>query len=195
MNTPSSDPKKIRATIRRYEKKLEQEKKNCGFYEDGAGLRYLVGPLYLLAGDLEGALASFEWFDREFPDDCGEPGYFLCWTLALRRAGRPEDAEKKLRQTALSNLYLVPKLLGLEIEKLDMWHGSSDEGPDYLEEIPPEYFLLWSREELDWAAGRYRDQELQGATKRYVEIYQELKTAPCGPERTALVEEASKLRD
>ena len=56
------DPKKIRARIRRYERKLQQEKTEFGCYSDGAGKRYLLGPLYLLMGDLQGAIESFWWF-------------------------------------------------------------------------------------------------------------------------------------
>jgi hypothetical protein len=40
------------------------------------------------------------------------PDRFLCWCLALYRAGNEIGAAKKLRQAMFSNLYLVPKLLG-----------------------------------------------------------------------------------
>jgi len=73
------DPKRIRARIRSYERKLEQERRELGSYHDGAGKRYFLGPLYLLAGDLAGAVRSFRWFEQEFPDDGGDPGQSLCW--------------------------------------------------------------------------------------------------------------------
>jgi hypothetical protein len=68
------------------------------------GARYLLGPLYLLQGDLKGTLRSFAWFAKTFPDDIGEPGQYLCWTLALYRSGSPEKAADKLLQTALRTL-------------------------------------------------------------------------------------------
>jgi len=47
-NIPT-DPKKIRERIRRYERALRNEKKKFGAYDDSAGKRYFLGPLYLLS--------------------------------------------------------------------------------------------------------------------------------------------------
>ena len=78
------------------------------------GALKLLGPLYLLMGDVVGAVKSFDWFEQTFPDDIGEPVHFLCWTLALDRSGDTAQAVQRLRQTMLSNLYLIPHLLGRE---------------------------------------------------------------------------------
>ena len=107
------EPSLIRERIRRYQRKLRVEKARWGMIRDGAGKRYLLGPLFLLLGDLDNALDCFRWFEAEFPDDCGEPGHHLCWTLALYRGGDHEAAARKLRQTMLMNLYLIPHLLGV----------------------------------------------------------------------------------
>ena len=107
------DPKKIRERIRRYERALRKEHQKFGFIDDGYGKRYLLGPLYLLLGDVQGAIKSFEWFDQTCVDDAGEPFQYLCWTLALYRAGKIEAGTQKLLQTMLSNLYLIPHLVGL----------------------------------------------------------------------------------
>lgn len=69
------DPRKIRERIRSYERELRCEKKEYGGYDNGAGKRYLLGPLYLLMGDFQGAIKSFRWFEKEFPDDGGESGH------------------------------------------------------------------------------------------------------------------------
>jgi hypothetical protein len=98
--------------IRRYERVLQRESRSAGLISDGYGKRYLLGPLYLLAGDVAGALRSYEWYEREFPDDCGDPMQYLCWSLALYWGGDKESARKKLSQTMLQNLYLMPYLLG-----------------------------------------------------------------------------------
>jgi tetratricopeptide (TPR) repeat protein len=112
---PQTELQKIRSRLRRYERALAQEKKKYGDYSDGAGKRYEIGPLYMLLGDQEGAVAAFEWFEREFEDDSGRPDHLLCWSLALHRAGDEAGAAKKLRQAMLSNLYLIPHLLGRPI--------------------------------------------------------------------------------
>ena len=80
------DPKKIKERIRRYERALKKEKEEHGFYDDSAGKRYLIGPMYLYLGDIEGALKSYKWFEEEFPDDSGLPFNLLCWTLVLYRS-------------------------------------------------------------------------------------------------------------
>ena len=41
------DPKKIKQRIRRYELALKKEKEEHGFYDDSAGKRYMLGPMYL----------------------------------------------------------------------------------------------------------------------------------------------------
>ena len=104
------DPKKIRELIKRYERELRNEHRKFGFIHDGSGKRYLLGTLYVLLNNTAGAIKSFEWFEETFPDDIGEPFQYLCWTLALYRSGNREAATRKLRQTMLSNLYLVPHL-------------------------------------------------------------------------------------
>ena len=136
-----TDPKKIRARIRRYERELQKEQDKFGYIGDGYGKRYLLGPLYLLMGDVEGAVKSFEWFEQTFPDDIGEPVHFLCCSLALYRSGDTAQAAQRLRQTMLSNLYLIPHLLGREQAELDIWHSTNYEQKGFLEYVPSE---IWA---------------------------------------------------
>src|SRR6266511_1709737 len=136
-------PTKIRARIRRYERALRREQECYGFINDGAGKRYLLGPLYLLMGDTAGALRSFAWFAQTFPDDSGDPVHFLCWTLALYRSGDLKHATVTLRQTMLSNLYLLPRLLGIPQDPIDMWHASNLAEKAYSDDVPAEVLALW----------------------------------------------------
>ena len=188
-----TEPRKVRETLRRYERKLRKQKEEHGFISDGAGSRYLIGPLYLLMEDLDGAAAAFAWFEEEFPDDWGEPGHRLCWALSHHRSGNP-DAASKLRQAMLANLYLLPRLLGDEVGRLDIWHSSSDEQPWYPEILPIQYFTMWSDEELAWAGALYRSEEFTTARERTIEIYRELLQLAPGPRRSSLVEEAFRLQ-
>ena len=184
---PQTEEQKIRSRLRSYERKLQKEKEEYGFYRDGAGKRYQVGPHYMLLDDNDGALAAFQWFEKEFPDDVGEPGHFLCWSLALHRAGNEIGAAKKLRQTMFSNLYLVPRLLGSPIAELDIWHGSSDAELSHAEYVPKAYLQLWTKEERDWAKGLYQSPGFQSARERFIEIARALDTTRPGPERSRLV--------
>jgi hypothetical protein len=188
-----SEQQRIRSRLRSYERRLRQEKNRFGCYHDGAGKRYQIAPHYMLLDDTEGALAAFEWFEQEFDDDVGTPDHSLCWSLALHRACNEIGAAKKLRQAMLSNLYLVPHLLGEPIAGLDIWHGSSDAEPSYVHHIPESYLELWTDEEREWAAGLYKSPSFQSARERYIELSRLLESTPPGPERSRLVRELHDL--
>jgi hypothetical protein len=187
------EPKKIRARIRRYERELRKEFERFGSFSDGFGKRYLLGPLYMILGDLPGAIRSFEWFEQTFPNDIGEPFHSLCWTLALYRSGNILGAKHKLLQTMLMNLYLIPRLVGIEQEELDIWHGSNVAEKDYLQYAPPEIWGLWDDRALQWAKEMYQSPAFSRVRARYIEIHHELKHEPPGPRRSRLVNEASEL--
>ena len=148
----------------------------------------------MLLGDNEGALQSYAWFETQFPDDVGEPMQYLCWTLSLYHAGDLEAAVRKLRQTMLSNLYLIPRLLGQDQEELDIWHGSNLAEKAYLAHIPPELFELWDESALKWAWETYNSPEMTQKRERFIEIFRQLKTESPGTKRSQLVQEASKIR-
>ena len=145
-----TDPRRIRDRIRRYERALKREL-DTGYRRDGHGKRYLLGPLYMLLGDVDGALASFDWYVEAYPDDGGEPYQYLTWALALFRGGRRPEAVHKLYQTMLKNVYLVPFVLGHEPRRLDIWHGSNWEWLEYAAEVPQELLSLWDDVALRWA--------------------------------------------
>jgi hypothetical protein len=195
MSVFPKEPKKIRARITRYERELRKERDKLGYISDGYGKRYLLGPLYLLMDDVEGAVRSYKWFEETFPDDIGEPVHFLCWSLALYRSGDTAQAGQRLRQTMLSNLYLIPHLLGREQDELDIWHGSNYEQKEFLEYVPPEIWALWDSSALRWVQKMYDSPEFRRIRARYIEIHEQLKSEPRGPRRSALVDEAFSLQN
>ena len=162
---------------------------------DGSGKRYLLGPLYMVMGDVQSALKSFCWFARSFPDDIGEPFHYLCWTLALYRSGNKKAASQKLRRTMLSNLYLIPHLLGLDQEELDIWHGTNLAQKSYLQYASPEILALWDPEAWQWASETYHSPDFQQLRERYIELLRQLKGEPVGPGRNRLVEEIRGLEE
>jgi hypothetical protein len=168
MNLFPQDHKKIRARIRRYERKLQQEQDQFGMISDGYGKRYLLGPLYLLMDDTEGALNHYRWFEKIFPDDSGYPMHLLCWMLALYRSGDREAATRKLRQTMLSNLYVIPHVLGLEQDELDIWHGSNIAEKAHLMDIPADVFAFWDEEALQWLDDTFHSPQLKRIRDRYI---------------------------
>jgi tetratricopeptide (TPR) repeat protein len=188
------DPKKIRARIRRYERELRKEYETFGAFDDSYGKRYLLGPLYLLMGNLDGALQSYAWFDKNFPDDVGDPMQYLCWTLALYRANDLDGAKRKLRETMLLNLYLIPHLLGIEQDEIDMWHGTNTAWKEHLDYIPPVIFSLWDDDARQWARETYQSDDMRQVRERYIEIHHQLQTETEYEKRVQLVKEASQLK-
>lgn len=115
-------------------------------------------------------MRSFEWFERTFPDDIGEPIHCLCWTLALYRSGQLTKTAHILRQTMLLNLYLIPHLLGGEQDKLDIWHGTNYAEKDYLQYVSPQVFALWDEDALRWARETYASRAFRQVRERHIEI-------------------------
>lgn len=148
----------------------------------------------MLLGDNQGALGAFEWFAREFDDDSGMPEHLLCWSLALHRAGNDVAAARKLRQSMLSNPYLLPHLLGQPIAEHDIWHGTNRGEPAHLEQIDPAYLALWTDDEKTWAGQLYESPGFRSVRERVVEIGRLLDSTPPGPERSRLVREVFELK-
>jgi hypothetical protein len=189
-----NDPRKIRERIKRYEGDLRNEYKKFRFISDDSGKRYLIGPMYLLLDDIPGAIKSFEWFEKEFPDDGGEPFHLLCWALSLYRSNDNAKATKKLCQAMLSNLYLLPFLLSIEQPNLDIQHSSNWEEKDYIEHGPPELLRIWDEQALQWARELYQSDSFRKVRERSIEIFGLLKSEPVGPKRSELVKELFALR-
>lgn len=188
-----SDPKRIRERIRRYERALKRELEE-EYGGDGYGKRYLLGPLHMLMGDVDGALASFDWYEDAYPDDGGDPYQYLTWALALFRGGRRQEASNKLYQTMLENLYLVPFLLGQNPQPLDIWRGSNLGWIEYAVEVPKELLNLWDDVALQWAREVSEHSAVVEKVARCVAIHRELKSEPPGPRRSALVHESFALK-
>lgn len=187
--------KKYRRRVKRYEKRLDDELKMLGGIHDGGGVRYEIGPIYVLINDIPGALKAYHWFENTFQDDWGDPIHSLSWALALYRNGDFEKASNKLIQTMFKNVYLVEHLIGKKIKPYDIWHASNYEEPEYLEYVPAEYLEMWGKEEIEWAKNQFNSNLFQKLHNRYLQIYKALKTTKSGPERSALLDEMYKYHD
>jgi hypothetical protein len=188
------DPKRIRERIKRYERELASEKRRFGGYDDSAGKRYLLGPLYLRLGDVDGACKPFAWFQRTFPDDMGEPFHYLCWALALYLAGEHSKATVKLAQTWFRNHYLVERLLGIAVSRPAIEHGSNWEMPEYVAHGPAELLKLWDGDALAWAGAVYGRAWFEEARTEYIEIEQRLTDEPVGPSQGVLLEGCARVK-
>jgi tetratricopeptide (TPR) repeat protein len=165
----------MRDRAARLQRGLANEQRKYRHIEDGAGKRYLIGPFYVLAGELEKALAHYEWYERKCPDDIGEPMHYVYWALALYRTGETRKANAKLLETMLQNVYLLPILLGLRPDPHDIWHGSNMEHPDYITQVPNELLPQLSEQERAWIAEQFDSFRFRRVREEYVATYRALK--------------------
>ena len=185
--------KQIKATINRYKRSMEKEWKEHHFIRDGAGKRYLIGPLYLRINDTNGAFEHYEWFQKNFDDDMGEPFHRMAWALTYYRRGLEHSAEHMLRIAMLKNLYLFPILFGEDPNELDVSLSSNRAELAYILEAPEWYFDLWSAKELEWAIKVYDSPFAQKIRDRFITIHEFLELERPGEKRSLLVEELIKL--
>jgi len=185
--------KKIKNRITKYKRELQKEKDLTGYINDGFGKRYLLFCFYFVLGDFDNADEYFEWYKREFSDDIGDPIQQLCWALSLNRMGKDKEAKYRLAELMLSNLYIIPHLLGYEIEEYDIWHGSNLEYPEYVEYIFDEVIENINESDLQWIKELYHSPELTHIREQYIEIHRKLKDTRVFEERRKLNEEADSL--
>ena len=153
----------------------------------------MIGPLYLRIDDTKGAMAHYQWFEKMFGDDSGEPLHRMGWTLTLHRSGFDHGAERMLLIAMLKNLYLFPVLFGEDPPKVDGWQGSNWEDIEYITDAPKWMLNLWTDDELEWAKSIYYCDQAVKIRERYITINQFLELERPGEKRSELVEESMKL--
>lgn len=186
--------KKLKTRISSYRSALRKEKKEYDFISDGSGKRYLLFSLYLLLDDEKKSKEYFDWYSKEIPDDAGEPFQKLCWAISLFRMQSFEEAKIKLAEAMLSNLYLIPDLIGIpENKEHDIWHSSNFDALDYVSYFPDEIRNNLKKEEISWMKEEYESFDFRRVKKKYIEIYNQMKTEKDVKERGRLLKESASL--
>ncbi len=178
MNTSASvaAQKRFRDRAARLKRVLASEKRRYGAIDDSSGRRYRIGPLYALAGDPKEALAYYKWFEKQCPDDVGEPMHWLWWALAAYRFGDVKNANRKLLKTLVRNLYLLPALIGSPIARQDMWHSSNWDQPEFLSQVSPELLPKLSEDERSWIRQQLESALFRRVKDEYVAAHHALLT-------------------
>ncbi len=189
------DPVKIKARIKSYENALKKEYRTHGFYDDGYGKRYLLGPLYLLVKDYDGAVRSYEWFDNTFPDDIGDPYQYLCWILVLYKVGDQVKAKEKVFQTMFMNLYLIPFVLGIDQPNLTIWHGSNLAEKLYAMECPKELIKLWDTEARKFLNEVWFNSETEKIRNQYISLLKDLNKEDDRDKRVSILNKIRELKN
>ena len=159
-----------RARANRNWASLLLQRETRGAIRDKTGLRYRVGPDYVVAGDDDRAERYFKWFAREFPDDAGEPIHLLYRAIERFNCDDIEVASRHLKEAMLSNLYMLPRVFGDPIGRLDVWHGSNWSEPEYLEEVE-DYLSPITLPQRQWIRARYSTSSFTELRDKYIEAY------------------------
>ena len=187
--------KKPAGRIASYRSALLKEKRKFGHVNDGAGKRYLLFSLYFVLNDLDETADYIAWYDEEFSDDVGEPIQKFCRALSLRRINHEAAARKMLGEAMLSNLYLIPRVIGREVAEHDIWHSSSDHHISYVSYLPDEAIAAITETEMQWLSQEYDSPEFRQIRDRYLVIFRLLKDTRELDERARLLDESCSLTD
>jgi len=163
-----TDHKKIRARIRSYERKLEKDIIEFGgMAGDGYGKRYLLIPLYLIDGDLQGALNAYDWLKNNFKENSGDCFNDFCTILLFYRTDRIKDAIKKIIDVIFENKYVIPNFLdGKPIPSSEFVYEDPELSPSTIY-MPQEYINLWNNNEIEWLRNIYNNEYILQTLEKY----------------------------
>ena len=189
---PNSD-EKLKKRISNYKSSFNKEKKTRGYIRDGSGNRYVLFWLYFVLNDLKKSYEYIKWYEKEFPDDVGEPAQKLCWSITLYRLKNIDKAKFMLADLMFSNLYLIPYIIGQDVQEYDIWHCSNYEEIEYLDYIPEEVIKCLKKTEIDWIERTYNSVEFKNIRNRFIEIHHELLNTTKYEKRKKLNKESDLL--
>lgn len=187
---------RLKDKIKKIKKALAADKKRWGgYYDDSGGLRYAPPEIYMKLKDYIGALRYFNWFDKNFPDDIGQPGFLFEYTLTLFKRNKIEKAEKKALETFLANPYLLDYFLERELIDRDInsnsgWHRESIEK-----------FFIYSKTDNElqsfaqWLETFIDSSKFLKIKKEFLEIEKKLQTESFDSKRSMLINKRSSLLD
>ena len=89
--------------------------------------------------------------------------------------GNNKEAEKKLLETLVQNIYILFALTNMKMGSHDIWHGSNFESPDYLHELPEELLPTFTTEEYYWIQKMIVSFTFQRVFKEYIATFHALK--------------------
>jgi tetratricopeptide (TPR) repeat protein len=109
---------------------------------DNQGIRYLIGGLYHLSGDLPKAIS---YYRRAGADRFGglDPGTEFNYGLALFQTASYPDAVLEFRASFFLNLYLPQVVLHGTAKPYNIWHGTNLAEPSYALDYWADYSSLW----------------------------------------------------
>ena len=163
---------------------------------DNQGVRYLVGLLYHLSGDLREAIAAYKDTSPD-PDSVGDSTNELSHGLALFQLKRYAAAVFRFRYSFFLNLYLPEVVLSGKVKPLNIWHGSNLAEPEYALEYWADFGVLWrgQKEAARFLRLVYEDEAVRSELDRFVEVAAELRHERDFHARGPLVDQFMKFKN
>jgi tetratricopeptide (TPR) repeat protein len=163
---------------------------------DNQGVRYILGPLYHLCGDLRGAVAAYKDASPD-PESVGDPTNELSFGLALFQLRRYSAAVFRYRYAFFLNLYLPLVVLSRRVRRLDIWYGSNLAEPENAQEYWENYGVLWrgQAEAKCFLRLVYEDEEVRSELNAFIEVAAELRNEHDLRKRGPLVDEYMKFKN
>ena len=192
MNYPKTE-KGLRNKIKSYRKAMTDEKREWGCFNDGGGLRYTLFYLYFLLDDKTLSKRYITFFTKNFDDDCGDPISDLCWALMLFRRGELKEAQSKLGEVMLSNLYILPLILDRTVEEYDIWHSSNMSSTEWLNYIPKQVRAAITAEDKKWLEMCFESKLFSSMREQYIDIYTQLNSKNSRAKHIFLLDQARNI--
>lgn len=184
---------RIKNKIKLIKQTLNAEKRKFGGFDDSAGRRYSPTGLYLQIEDYEGGLRYFRWFQKNFPDDMGFPGFLFESTVILFKTAHIDEAESYALKTYFSNRFLLDTYFENDFELTDKGTSTNYKRADYLANFN---YRHNQDELLEFSAwlNEFRQSNRFVTTKKEIDkIEEQLETEPVGPKRSELVKKLYRL--
>ena len=177
------------------QKALEKEKQTYGFINDGRGKRYQAALLLLEIEDYKGLLKYYDWFYAHFPDDIGFPELHLSWVYTALNTGQDALLHKHLVELEDINTYVLPKLLGQPVERVEKWEGSNLETEEYADYLLEKHVLreLLTPEVKARLLTISQSEVYQSYKQRFLAYQVEIDTLPVGPKRSRALQKRDDL--
>jgi len=185
---------RTQAKIVAIRKALADEKRRYGGYDDSRGMRYAPPELYVKIQDFKGALVYYRWFDKNFPDDSGEPIFLFYWSLTLFKNNKLKEAELKAIKTFCTNTYLIDQYLGRPLHPFDVIQNAEWHKLQAVEAFPTAAQRQGFPDFTEWLLQFVQSERYQAITKEYLDLEVQLLTTPAGEQRTKMVARIFQLR-
>ena len=147
-----------------------------------------------MLGNIQDTLDHYKWYPDTYPHDSGCALNFLCWAITLYRHGDIEEAEEKLISTVLSNVLLIPFILGHKMPTLGSWEDRYYDELMEIDYFPNEILEFITGEEKKWIGASYSSSKITAIRKTYIEIEDQLENLPRGEKRTKLCHDLYRIR-